>query len=65
VLERARQQATDRIGMLNAMGRLLLQSITLISLSVAVVIYYPWLFLLLVICIIPAFMGESHFAFLG
>jgi ATP-binding cassette, subfamily B, bacterial len=65
VLERARQQATDRIGMLNAMGRLLLQSITLISLSVAVVIYYPWLFLLLVVCVVPAFMGESHFAFLG
>ncbi len=65
VLERARQQATDRIGMLNAMGRLLLQSITLVSLSVAVILYYPWLFLLLVICIIPAFMGESHFAFLG
>jgi ATP-binding cassette, subfamily B, bacterial len=65
VLERARQQATDRIGMLNAMGRLLLQSITLISLSVAVIFYFPWLFLLLVICIVPAFMGESHFAFLG
>ncbi len=65
VLERARQQATDRIGMLNAMGRLLLQSITLISLSVGVIFYSPWLFLLLVVCIIPAFMGESHFAFLG
>jgi ATP-binding cassette subfamily B protein len=65
VLERARQQATDRIGMLNAMGRLLLQSITLISLAAGVVFYSPWLFLLLVICIIPAFMGESHFAFLG
>ncbi len=65
VLERARQQATDRIGMLNAMGRLLLQSITLVSLSVAVIIYYPWLFLLMVICVVPAFMGESHFAFLG
>jgi ATP-binding cassette, subfamily B, bacterial len=65
VLERARQQATDRIGMLNAMGRLLLQSITLITLSVAVIVYSPWLFLLLVICIVPAFMGESHFAFLG
>jgi len=65
VLERARQQATDRIGMLNAMGRLLLQSITLITLSVGVVLYSPWLFLLLVICIAPAFMGESHFAFLG
>jgi ATP-binding cassette subfamily B protein len=65
VLERARQQATDRIGMLNAMGRLLLQSITLISLSAAVVFYYPWLFLLLVVCVVPAFLGESHFAFLG
>jgi ATP-binding cassette subfamily B protein len=65
VLERARQQATDRIGMLNAMGRLLLQSITLISLSVGVIFYSPWLFLLLVFCIVPAFMGESHFAFLG
>jgi ATP-binding cassette, subfamily B, bacterial len=65
VLERARQQATDRIGMLNAIGRLLLQSITLITLSVGVILYSPWLFLLLVICIVPAFMGESHFAFLG
>ncbi len=65
VLERARQQATDRVGMLNAMGRLLLQSITLITLSASVIFYSPWLFLLLVICIVPAFMGESHFAFLG
>src|ERR1700722_12278572 len=65
MLERARQQATDRIGMLNAMGRLLLQSITLISLSIGVVYYSPWVFLLLVVCIIPALMGESLFAFLG
>jgi ATP-binding cassette subfamily B protein len=65
MLERARQQATDRIGMLNAMGRLLLQTITLISLSVGVIFYSPWVFLLLVVCIVPALMGESHFAFLG
>ncbi len=58
-------QATDRIGMLNAMGRLLLQSITLISLSIGVIVYSPWLFLLLVVCVAPAFTGESHFAFLG
>jgi ATP-binding cassette subfamily B protein len=64
-LERARLQATDRIGMLNAMGRLLLQSITLVTLSAGVIAYSPWLFLLLVICVIPAFAGESHFAFLG
>jgi ATP-binding cassette subfamily B protein len=65
MLERARLQATDRIGMLNAMGRLLLQTITLISLSVGVIFYSPWVFLLLVVCIVPALMGESHFAFLG
>ncbi len=64
-LERARVQATDRIAMLNAMGRLLLQSITLISLSIGVIYYSPWLFVLLVVCIVPAFAGESHFAFLG
>ena len=38
VLERARQQATDRIGMLNSMGRLVLQIITLVSLSIGVVV---------------------------
>jgi ATP-binding cassette subfamily B protein len=64
-LERARLQATDRIGMLNSMGRLLLQSITLVSLSIGVIVYSPWLFLVLVICVAPAFAGESHFAFRG
>ncbi|HLK20959.1 MAG TPA: ABC transporter ATP-binding protein [Bryobacteraceae bacterium] len=64
-LERARLQATDRIGMLNSMGRLILQTITLVSLSIGVIVYSPWLFLVLVICVTPAFAGESHFAFLG
>ncbi len=64
-LERARLQATDRVGMLNAMGRLLLQTITLVTLSAWVIAFSPWLFLLLVICVVPAFAGESHFAFLG
>jgi ATP-binding cassette, subfamily B, bacterial len=65
ILERARQQATDRIGMLNSLGRLFLQTITLISLSIGVVVYSPVLFLILVLCVVPAFAGESHFAFLG
>ena len=65
MLERARQQATDRIGMFSAMGRLLLQSITLISFSIGVVLYSPWVFALLVVCVFPAFAGESYFAFLG
>jgi ATP-binding cassette subfamily B protein len=65
MLERARVQATDRLGMIQQMGRLLQQLITTIALAAGIVWFSPWLFLLLIICVIPAFMGESHFAFLG
>src|SRR6185312_5861588 len=64
-LERARVQANDRVGMLNALGRLIQQSVTLISLSVGVMWFSPLLFALLVFAVVPAFVGESHFAFLG
>ncbi len=64
-LERARVQATDRLGMIQSIGRLFQQAITTISLSVAILSFSPWLLLLLVGCIIPAFLGESHFAFLS
>ena len=64
-LERARAQSTDRLGMLSGLGRLLQQSVTLLSLAAGVIAYSPVLFLLLVLCVIPAFLGESHFAFLG
>jgi ATP-binding cassette, subfamily B, bacterial len=64
-LERARVQATDRLGMIQSIGRLVQQVITTISLSVAIMLFSPWLLLMLVACVVPAFLGESHFAFLG
>src|ERR1700751_1104307 len=64
-LERARVQATDRLGMIQSIGRLVQQVITTISLSVSIFLFSPWLLLLLVAGVIPAFLGESHFAFLG
>ncbi len=64
-LERARVQATDRLGMIQSIGRLQLQLITAVSMSIAVMIYSPWLMLLLVVAVVPAFLGETHFAFLG
>lgn len=64
-LERARVQATDRLGMIQSIGRLIQQMITAASLSVSILIFSPWLLLLLIIGILPAFLGESHFAFLG
>jgi ATP-binding cassette subfamily B protein len=64
-LERARVQAIDRTGMLNAMGRLLQEAVTLGSLAAPVIAFSPWLFAGLVACVLPAFLGESHFAFRG
>jgi ATP-binding cassette subfamily B protein len=64
-LERARVQATDRLGMIQSIGRLVQLVITTISLSVSIFVFSPWLLLLLVVGVIPAFVGESHFAFLG
>ena len=64
-LARARVQATDRIGMVQAVGRLLQEAITAITLSVSIFAFSPWLLLLLIAGVIPAFIGESHFAFLG
>src|SRR5271169_4636338 len=64
-LERARVQATDRLGMIQQIGRLIQLTITTVTLSVTIVIYSPWLMLLLIAGVLPAFLGESHFAFLG
>jgi len=64
-LERARVQATDRLGMIQAIGRLIQQVVTTVSLSIAIMLFSPWLMLLLIACLVPAFLGESHFAFLG
>ena len=64
-LERARVQATDRLVMIQSIGRLELQIITAVTMSLAVMLYSPWLMLLLILAVLPAFLGESHFAFLG
>ncbi len=64
-LERARVQATDRLVMIQAIGRLVQQLVTAVTLSVSIMIFSPWLMLLLIAGVVPAFLGESHFALLG
>jgi len=64
-LERARVQATDRLGMIQSIGRLVQQVITAVTMSISIIVYSPWLMLLLIAGVLPAFLGESHFAFLG
>jgi ATP-binding cassette subfamily B protein len=64
-LERARRQTTARLGMLAALAGMGQQAITLLSLSAAVISFSPWFLLLLVVAVIPAFLGETRFAMLA
>jgi ATP-binding cassette subfamily B protein len=64
-LERARAQATDRIGMVHAIGGVVQQLIMAVSLAATVFYFSPWLLVLLVAAVVPVFIGESHYAFLG
>jgi ATP-binding cassette subfamily B protein len=40
-------------------------ALTLVTLSVALVAYIPWLMVLLVLAVLPSFLGETHYAALG
>src|SRR5437667_9820851 len=64
-LERARVQATDRIGMIQAIGRLFQQVITAGTLAGGIFVYSPPLILVLICAVVPAFIGDSHFAVAG
>lgn len=60
-LERARQQVTGRTALLSqtlAQGQ---DVITMGSLLVGLVTFNPWLILLLLVAVIPSFIGELHF----
>src|SRR5271154_426864 len=64
-LERARVQATDRLAMIQQLGRLVTQVITTLTFSAALAWASPWLVLLLALGVLPSFLGETHYAFLG
>ena len=64
-LERARVQGTDRVLMIQAAGRLVQQVITTASLAISISLFSPWLLVALIVCVVPAFLGETHFAFVG
>jgi ATP-binding cassette subfamily B protein len=47
------------------MGRLIQQVITTLTFTAALAWASPWLVLLLALGVLPSFLGETHFAFLG
>jgi ATP-binding cassette, subfamily B, bacterial len=60
-LERARRQTSGRMTL---MGQMLGQAqdiVTVASFAAGLIIYAPWLIVLLLLALVPAFLGEAHF----
>ena len=60
-LERARQQTVGRTILLSQVLSQVQDLITMGFLAAGLLIFNPWLILLLLIAVVPAFLGESHF----
>jgi ATP-binding cassette subfamily B protein len=61
-LERARRQTVGRIGLIAQLLGLAQGLLTLMTLSAALLAFNPWLMVLLVVAIVPSFLGETRFA---
>ena len=64
-LERARRQTVGRIGLIALLLSTGQDLITLASLGGVLLVQLPWLLLLLVVAVLPSFLGETHYAALG
>ncbi len=64
-LERARRQTVGRIGLIALLLSTGQDLVTLASLASVLTVHLPWLLLLLVIAVLPSFLGETHYAALG
>lgn len=60
-LERARQQTAGRVILMSQVLSQGQDIITLISLAIGLVAFNGWLILILILALVPAFLGETHF----
>ena len=60
-LERARRQAAGRSGLLSQLFGQAQDVVTIVAFAAGLVFYAPWLILLLILAVVPAFLGETHF----
>ncbi len=60
-LERARRQAAGRIGLIGQLFGQAQDVVTVVSFGAGLIVYAPWLIVLLALALVPAFVGEAHF----
>ena len=60
-LERARRQTTGRTMLMSLALQQIQDAITIVFLGAGLVAFNPWLILILIVAVIPSFLGETHF----
>ena len=60
-LERARRQTTGRMALMSQLFGQAQDVVTIVAFAAGLVVYAPWLIVLLLVALVPAFLGEAHF----
>ena len=60
-LERARRQAAGRMTLMEQLFGQAQDAVTIISFGAGLIVYAPWLIVLLAVALVPAFIGEAYF----
>lgn len=60
-MDRARMQASGRMSLMGQLFGQVQDIVTVLSFAAGLVVYAPWLIVLLAIALVPSFLGEAHF----
>jgi len=60
-LERARRQASGRMSLMSQLFGQAQDVVTIASFAAGLAVFAPWLIILLLVTLVPAFLGEAHF----
>jgi len=60
-LERARRQTSGRMTLMGLLFSQAQDIVTVVSFAAGLIFYAPWLIALLLLALVPAFVGEAHF----
>jgi len=61
-LERARRQTTGRVSLMTTVLFQMQDIITVLSLLAGLIVFEPWLVVILIVAIIPSFLNEAYFS---
>ncbi|WP_426162827.1 ABC transporter ATP-binding protein [Sandarakinorhabdus sp. DWP1-3-1] len=64
-MDRARMQTSGRMALIGQLFGQAQDIVTVISFAAGLVVYAPWLIVLLAVALVPSFLGETHFSALS